>query len=202
MIWFDSSGDNSRKLAQIVGSAVLAGELSLMAALAANHLVRSHMQHNRKPTEAAPTNMVSRNKLHFHPTLTIILSCRAICLIISFYLNPESSICHHAHDLFYFGLFSFSSVCLFFFSGGASISFEKERINACSQPQCYLSCPCGWLWGTLSRHGSTLLLWLTTEDTSRVRGTCREEDKNVENHEFQGRDALHLMEPGSGNWAL
>lgn len=44
-------GDNSRKLALIVGSAVLAGELSLMAALAANHLVRSHMQHNRKPTE-------------------------------------------------------------------------------------------------------------------------------------------------------
>jgi hydroxymethylglutaryl-CoA reductase (NADPH) len=43
------AGDNSRKLAQIVGAAVLAGELSLMAALAANHLVRSHMQHNRKP---------------------------------------------------------------------------------------------------------------------------------------------------------
>jgi len=42
-------GDNSRKLAQIVGASVLAGELSLMAALAANHLVRSHMQHNRKP---------------------------------------------------------------------------------------------------------------------------------------------------------
>lgn len=29
---------------------MLAGELSLMAALAANHLVRSHMEHNRKPT--------------------------------------------------------------------------------------------------------------------------------------------------------
>ncbi|KAJ1421701.1 hydroxymethylglutaryl-CoA reductase [Ochromonadaceae sp. CCMP2298] len=45
-------GDNARKLAQIVGSAVLAGELSLMAALAANQLVASHMTHNRKPTEA------------------------------------------------------------------------------------------------------------------------------------------------------
>ena len=44
-----AAGDNSKKLALIVGSAVLAGELSLMAALAANHLVRSHMQHNRKP---------------------------------------------------------------------------------------------------------------------------------------------------------
>ena len=46
-------GDHSRKLAQIVGGAVLAGELSLMAALAANHLVRSHMQHNRKPQTSA-----------------------------------------------------------------------------------------------------------------------------------------------------
>lgn len=45
-----SPGENSRKLAQIVAASVLAGELSLMAALAANHLVRSHMQHNRKPT--------------------------------------------------------------------------------------------------------------------------------------------------------
>jgi hypothetical protein len=42
-------GDNARRLAIIVGASVLAGELSLMAALAANHLVRSHMQHNRKP---------------------------------------------------------------------------------------------------------------------------------------------------------
>jgi hydroxymethylglutaryl-CoA reductase (NADPH) len=57
-----SPGDNARKLAQIVGSAVLAGELSLMAALAANHLVRSHMQHNRKPAEtttAAPNASAS-----------------------------------------------------------------------------------------------------------------------------------------------
>ena len=46
-------GDNARKLAQIVGASVLAGELSLMAALAANHLVNSHMQHNRKPAEAS-----------------------------------------------------------------------------------------------------------------------------------------------------
>lgn len=44
-----SPGDNARKLAMIVGAATLAGELSLIAALAANHLVRSHMQHNRKP---------------------------------------------------------------------------------------------------------------------------------------------------------
>lgn len=40
-------GDNARLLARIVGSAVLAGELSLCSALAAGHLVSSHMTHNR-----------------------------------------------------------------------------------------------------------------------------------------------------------
>jgi hydroxymethylglutaryl-CoA reductase (NADPH) len=57
-------GDNSRKLAQIVGASVLAGELSLIAALAANHLVNSHMQHNRKPQTdsgaAAPAPAMSK----------------------------------------------------------------------------------------------------------------------------------------------
>jgi hydroxymethylglutaryl-CoA reductase (NADPH) len=44
-------GENSRRLARIVGAAVLAGELSLCSALAAGHLVKAHMAHNR----AAPT---------------------------------------------------------------------------------------------------------------------------------------------------
>jgi len=48
-------GDNARQLAKIVGSSVLAGELSLMAALAANHLVKAHMDHNRKPQASVPT---------------------------------------------------------------------------------------------------------------------------------------------------
>ncbi|KAL0163404.1 hypothetical protein M9458_042800, partial [Cirrhinus mrigala] len=39
-------GENSRTLARIVCATVLAGELSLMAALAAGHLVKSHMTHN------------------------------------------------------------------------------------------------------------------------------------------------------------
>lgn len=56
-----SPGDNSRKLAAIVGSAVLAGELSLMAALAANHLVRSHMQHNRKTTPSDTISSMKKN---------------------------------------------------------------------------------------------------------------------------------------------
>ncbi|CDH11390.1 probable 3-hydroxy-3-methylglutaryl-coenzyme A reductase 1 [Zygosaccharomyces bailii ISA1307] len=47
-------GSNARQLARIVACAVMAGELSLCAALAAGHLVQSHMTHNRasKPTAA------------------------------------------------------------------------------------------------------------------------------------------------------
>ncbi|KAK0656892.1 3-hydroxy-3-methylglutaryl-coenzyme a reductase-like protein [Cercophora newfieldiana] len=45
-------GENARRLARIVAAAVLAGELSLCSALAAGHLVRAHMQHNRS---APPT---------------------------------------------------------------------------------------------------------------------------------------------------
>ncbi|KAM6986596.1 3-hydroxy-3-methylglutaryl-coenzyme A reductase-like [Aplochiton taeniatus] len=40
-------GDNSRQLASVVCATVLAGELSLMAALSAGHLVQSHLTHNR-----------------------------------------------------------------------------------------------------------------------------------------------------------
>ncbi|AAS52834.2 AER152Wp [Eremothecium gossypii ATCC 10895] len=47
-------GTNARQLAKIVASAVLAGELSLCSALAAGHLVQSHMIHNRAKTPADP----------------------------------------------------------------------------------------------------------------------------------------------------
>uniref|UniRef100_A0A674P1U6 3-hydroxy-3-methylglutaryl-coenzyme A reductase n=1 Tax=Takifugu rubripes TaxID=31033 RepID=A0A674P1U6_TAKRU len=43
----DQPGENARQLARVVCGTVLAGELSLMAALAAGHLVKSHMSHNR-----------------------------------------------------------------------------------------------------------------------------------------------------------
>uniref|UniRef100_K7G1G9 3-hydroxy-3-methylglutaryl coenzyme A reductase n=1 Tax=Pelodiscus sinensis TaxID=13735 RepID=K7G1G9_PELSI len=43
----DNPGENARQLAKIVCATVMAGELSLMAALAAGHLVKSHMIHNR-----------------------------------------------------------------------------------------------------------------------------------------------------------
>lgn len=44
-------GDNAKQLAKIVCATVLAGELSLMAALASGHLVRSHLRYNRSYSE-------------------------------------------------------------------------------------------------------------------------------------------------------
>ncbi|EGO51929.1 3-hydroxy-3-methylglutaryl-coenzyme A reductase [Neurospora tetrasperma FGSC 2508] len=64
-------GENARRLARIVAAAVLAGELSLCSALAAGHLVKAHMAHNRSapptrtstpaPAAAAGLTMTSSN---------------------------------------------------------------------------------------------------------------------------------------------
>lgn len=43
----EEPGRNARQLARVVCAAVLAAELSILSALAAGHLVRSHMKHNR-----------------------------------------------------------------------------------------------------------------------------------------------------------
>ncbi len=43
----ENPGDNARELAKVVAGAVLAGEISLMSALASNHLVSAHMKLNR-----------------------------------------------------------------------------------------------------------------------------------------------------------
>ncbi|XP_059213559.1 3-hydroxy-3-methylglutaryl-coenzyme A reductase-like [Centropristis striata] len=48
-------GENARQLARVVCGTVLAAELSLMAALAAGHLVKSHMTHNRSATNLTET---------------------------------------------------------------------------------------------------------------------------------------------------
>lgn len=44
---FDNPGDNSKMLARIICSTVLAGEISLLSALSSGHLVKSHMTMNR-----------------------------------------------------------------------------------------------------------------------------------------------------------
>lgn len=52
----ENPGENACTLARIVCGTVLAGELSLMSALAAGHLVRSHLRHNRSSVNVTKTN--------------------------------------------------------------------------------------------------------------------------------------------------
>lgn len=40
-------GENAQRLARVICAAVMAGELSLMSALASGHLVSAHLAHNR-----------------------------------------------------------------------------------------------------------------------------------------------------------
>ncbi|CAO3642468.1 unnamed protein product [Mucor hiemalis] len=47
-------GKNAQRLARIICASVMAGELSLCAALAAGHLVKAHMAHNRVVAPVAP----------------------------------------------------------------------------------------------------------------------------------------------------
>ena len=44
-------GENAKELARVICGTVLAGELSLLSALAAGHLVKSHLQHNRSTAQ-------------------------------------------------------------------------------------------------------------------------------------------------------
>ncbi|KAJ3227012.1 3-hydroxy-3-methylglutaryl-coenzyme A (HMG-CoA) reductase isozyme [Clydaea vesicula] len=52
----ENPGQNAKNLAKIICAGVLAGELSLMSALAAGHLVKSHMVHNRAVTKEVQKN--------------------------------------------------------------------------------------------------------------------------------------------------
>ncbi|KZT28046.1 hypothetical protein NEOLEDRAFT_1059551 [Neolentinus lepideus HHB14362 ss-1] len=49
-------GKNAQRLARTIAAAVMAGELSLMSALAAGHLVRAHMVHNRSQVNTPVTS--------------------------------------------------------------------------------------------------------------------------------------------------
>ncbi|XP_024989339.1 3-hydroxy-3-methylglutaryl-coenzyme A reductase-like [Cynara cardunculus var. scolymus] len=51
----ESAGSNARQLAKVVAGSVLAGELSLMSAIAAGQLVKSHMKYNRSNKEISKT---------------------------------------------------------------------------------------------------------------------------------------------------
>eukprot|EP01091_Cochliopodium_minus_P020395 TRINITY_DN889_c0_g1_i2.p1 TRINITY_DN889_c0_g1~~TRINITY_DN889_c0_g1_i2.p1 ORF type:complete len:545 (+),score=184.22 TRINITY_DN889_c0_g1_i2:660-2294(+) len=67
-------GSNSRQLAQTIAVGVLAGELSLMSALAAGHLVRAHMVHNRGSNPVSQKDaedIILKGSLYAHDTPSI-----------------------------------------------------------------------------------------------------------------------------------
>lgn len=53
----ESPGANARLLATVIAGAVLAGELSLMSALAAGQLVKSHMKYNRSSRDVTKATL-------------------------------------------------------------------------------------------------------------------------------------------------
>jgi hydroxymethylglutaryl-CoA reductase (NADPH) len=50
----NSPGEKAQRLAMIIAAATMAGELSLLSALAANTLVEARLQHNRKSPAVTP----------------------------------------------------------------------------------------------------------------------------------------------------
>lgn len=70
----EEPGVNAQQLARVVCATVLAGELSLLSALAAGHLVRSHLRHNRstinlaQKTDSGPQSNSSADMIPKHPS--------------------------------------------------------------------------------------------------------------------------------------
>ena len=58
-------GANAAQLARVVCATVLAGELSLMSALAAGHLVRSHLKHNRSTNKLADNTQSTQSQVGY-----------------------------------------------------------------------------------------------------------------------------------------
>ncbi|XP_050525133.1 3-hydroxy-3-methylglutaryl-coenzyme A reductase isoform X2 [Daktulosphaira vitifoliae] len=69
-----SPGENAKRLARILCATVLAGELSLMSALTAGHLVQSHMAHNRSSTTIRPVINALETQSALIPKFTDCLS--------------------------------------------------------------------------------------------------------------------------------
>jgi len=93
-------GANAAQLARVVCATVLAGELSLMSALAAGHLVRSHLKHNRSTAsdlaKLAENNQSSQHNAHEGPVCSstpepsIGMDLQPVCSL-STNSNPDCS---------------------------------------------------------------------------------------------------------------
>ncbi|XP_076667879.1 HMG coenzyme A reductase isoform X2 [Andrena cerasifolii] len=73
-------GENASRLARIVCATVLAGELSLMAALTAGHLVKSHLRHNRSSTTMTNAMVVPQSNVGYKLTVpTVLEPIQSVC---------------------------------------------------------------------------------------------------------------------------
>ncbi|WFD24293.1 hydroxymethylglutaryl-CoA reductase (NADPH) [Malassezia equina] len=70
----ETPGANAQRLARIIAAAVMAGELSLMGALSAGHLIKAHMQHNRSASQTPGTASPAPRDPQFMPTMTPLIA--------------------------------------------------------------------------------------------------------------------------------
>lgn len=59
----EEAGSNAKQLARIIAGSVLAGELSLMSAIAAGQLVKSHMKYNRSSRDIGPSSQLGMKQI-------------------------------------------------------------------------------------------------------------------------------------------
>ncbi|TFK41635.1 hydroxymethylglutaryl-coenzyme A reductase-domain-containing protein [Crucibulum laeve] len=85
-------GQNAQALARLIAAAVMAGELSLMSALAAGHLIRAHMAHNRSQTNTPAASLPTTPGPQTDPIAGQLASSSASRLPTSLaHLTPSSS---------------------------------------------------------------------------------------------------------------
>ena len=107
-------GSNARQLARIVASLVLAGELSLMAALTSNDLINSHLKLNRK---------AGTGPLEWQPASTGGGTDGDLPAHTSTSTSPRSTPHHHHHHLHHHNNTHTLSL------GGASGSFHVDTLH-------------------------------------------------------------------------
>lgn len=70
----ETPGAHAQRLARIIAAAVMAGELSLMGALSAGHLIKAHMQHNRSVPPTPGTASPAPRDPQYLPTMTPLVA--------------------------------------------------------------------------------------------------------------------------------
>jgi len=84
-------GQNAQGLARLIASAVMAGELSLLSALAAGHLIRAHMAHNRSQTNTPAPSIPATPALTMGPVIAGQLPSDGKKMVPLGPLTPSSS---------------------------------------------------------------------------------------------------------------